>query len=425
MVLKLDATTFKAVTAIDMSTKTVQLSGAVGSVIADGSSIESVEFDLHIYNDGSLVESWFHIAYGGKIETAETAASNKGIRAPENMINGNSNYIEVVDEESATVWEDVVGEYPYPAAVSLTALSGGLDGTAPSSLTAADFGTDYLPYLNNADNATLIIAPDAYVLSDADVVTVNNSINSYCENRKDCFGILGFAEDVDTSAEAVIEAGKMSGISYAALYYPWVTIPDGLTGGKINVPPVGNVAGVVARIDAKRGVHKAPAGNEAVVKGIIEPIVAVDNGANEVLLPAKVNPIRFYTGVGNVIWGTRTLAQDAAWRYIPIRRLMIYIEESIWKGIGWSIFEPNDTTLWAKLRLNITSFLMNVYRTGALAGTKPSEAFYVRCDASNNPQSEIDAGRVNVELGIAPVKPAEFVIVKVGLWDGGSTISEV
>ena len=119
------------------------------------------------------------------------------------------------------------------------------------------------------------------------------------------------------------------------------------------------------------------------------------------------------------------MAVDASWKYVPVRRLLIYIEESILKGIQWSVFEPNDTALWAKLRLNISAFLMNTFRAGALAGTKPSEAFYVNCDSATNPQSLIDAGQVNVEVGVAPVKPAEFVIVKIGLWDGGKLLSEI
>lgn len=198
---------------------------------------------------------------------------------------------------------------------------------------------------------------------------------------------------------------------YTALYYPWIVMVDPVSGKKVTQPPSGHIAGVWARVDATRGVHKAPA-NEP-VQGALDLVRRVSRGEQEVLNPAGVNCIRYFPGEGIRIWGARTKAAEASeYRYINVRRLTNMIKESVAEGTRWVVFEPNDHTLWKSIRRDVGAFLTNVWRDGALLGTTPQQAFYVKCDEENNPASVRDAGQVVTEIGIAPVKPAEFVIFK-------------
>jgi phage tail sheath protein FI len=204
----------------------------------------------------------------------------------------------------------------------------------------------------------------------------------------------------------------------AALYYPWIEVADltGKNGRTRHVPPSGYVAGVYARTDATRGVHKAPA-NE-IVRGCLGLEVQVTKGEHDLLNPIGVNVIRSFPGRGIRIWGARTLSSDPSWRYIPVRRLFNMIEESIEKGTQWVVFEPNDPFLWGRVRRDVNAFLTMVWRSGALFGLTPEQAFYVKCDEETNPPEARDLGQLAVEIGISPVKPAEFVIFRVSQWSG-------
>ena len=198
---------------------------------------------------------------------------------------------------------------------------------------------------------------------------------------------------------------------YAAFYYPWIVVRDPVSGSLVSTPPSGHLAGVWARTDATRGVHKAPA-NEPVV-GAVDLVRRVSRGEQELLNPAGVNCIRYFPGEGIRVWGARTLAAEAdPFRYINVRRLTNMLKESIAVGTRWIVFEPNDYTLWASIRRDINAFLTNVWRDGALLGRTPQEAFFVACDAETNPPEVRDAGQVVTVIGIAPVKPAEFVIFR-------------
>jgi phage tail sheath protein FI len=204
--------------------------------------------------------------------------------------------------------------------------------------------------------------------------------------------------------------------SRAALYYPWIEIADqtGSNGSTRLVPPSGHVAGVYARVDGTRGVHKAPA-NE-IIRTCLGLEVQVTKGEQSLLNPIGVNCIRSFPGRGIRIWGARTLSSDASWRYVPVRRLFNMIEESIERGTQWVVFEPNDQFLWGRVRRDVGSFLKMVWGTGALFGASPADAFYVKCDAETNPPELRDLGQMVVEIGIAPVKPAEFVIFRISQW---------
>ncbi|MFE3579759.1 phage tail sheath subtilisin-like domain-containing protein [Streptomyces vinaceus] len=205
---------------------------------------------------------------------------------------------------------------------------------------------------------------------------------------------------------------------YAALYYPWIKAFDPATGQSRLVPPSGHIAGIWARNDSERGVHKAPA-NE-VVRGAVDLELQITRGEQDLLNPIGVNCIRAFPGRGIRVWGARTMSSDPAWRYLNVRRYFNYLEESILIGTQWVVFEPNDHHLWARIRRNVSAFLVNEWRNGALFGARPEEAYYVKCNEETNPPESVDLGRVICEIGIAPVKPAEFVIFRLAQFSSGS-----
>jgi hypothetical protein len=205
---------------------------------------------------------------------------------------------------------------------------------------------------------------------------------------------------------------------YAAYYYPWVVIRDPTTSAKKLVPPGGHVAGIYARSDTERGVHKAPA-NE-VVRGVVELPFEITDGDQAALNPQGVNCIRSFRGRGIRLWGARTVSSDPEWKYVNVRRLFIYIEQSIDRSTQWVVFEPNNEQLWARVRQTVANFLNTVWRDGALMGTTPEEAYYVKCDRSTMTQADIDNGKLIVEIGVAPTKPAEFVVFRISQWTGGA-----
>lgn len=210
---------------------------------------------------------------------------------------------------------------------------------------------------------------------------------------------------------------------YGAVYYPWLQVgnPAG-NGESLLVPPCGYMAGVYARSDTERGVHKAPA-NE-VVRGAIGVEKQITKSEQDILNPIGINCIRSFPGRGIRVWGARTLSSDPSWRYINVRRLFNFVEKSIQQGTQWVVFEPNDMDLWARIRRDITAFLTMVWRSGALFGATPSQAFYVKCDEETNPPEARDLGQVIIEIGIAPVKPAEFVIFRISQWASGGETAE-
>lgn len=203
----------------------------------------------------------------------------------------------------------------------------------------------------------------------------------------------------------------MSPDGYVTTYFPWLVIRDPVSGEMVTAPPSGHMAGVWARTDATRGVHKAPA--NAPVVGALDLVRPISKGDQELLNPAGVNCIRYFSGEGILVWGARTLAPEASeFRYINVRRLTNMVKESILEGTRWAVFEPNHHPLWSALRRDANAFLMNVWRDGALIGSTPGEAFFVKCDEETNPPEVRDAGMVVTIIGIAPVKPAEFVVFK-------------
>jgi phage tail sheath protein FI len=230
----------------------------------------------------------------------------------------------------------------------------------------------------------------------------------YCENRR---AILVLDPDPGwTDAEAAAAGLKGPGFAGAntALYFPRLQ-----GGGGTGIPPSGAIAGVIARSDRERGVWKAPAGDEAEVVGIRGLQVAVGEAMIDQLNPLGVNCLRQDPAGHVLVWGARTLAgNDSEWKYLPVRRTALYIEGSIERGTRWVVFEPNDEPLWTRLRASVEMFLIDLFRQGAFQGAKPEEGFFVKCDRSTMTQADIDAGRVNLLVGFAPLKPAEFVVLR-------------
>jgi hypothetical protein len=208
---------------------------------------------------------------------------------------------------------------------------------------------------------------------------------------------------------------------YAALYYPWLEILDpgavpdpGAPPPRLMVPPSGFVAGIYARNDIERGVYKAPA-NE-VIRGITRFETNVTFDRQAVLNPEGINALRFFEGRSNRVWGARTLSSDPEWKYVNVRRLFIYLEHSIDNSTQWAVFEPNNERLWSSIRQTIEDFLLVTWRSGALMGTRPEEAYFVRCDRTTMTQNDLDNGRLICLIGVAPTYPAEFVIFRIGQW---------
>ncbi|MFF3545660.1 phage tail sheath family protein [Streptomyces platensis] len=278
--------------------------------------------------------------------------------------------------------------------------------------------------LEALDEVNMVAVPDlmaAYqqgLIDLEQVKAVQLGLVAHCELMGDRMAILDpppalNARDIRKWRQEV--AGYDS--RYAALYYPWIKAFDPATGQTRTIPPSGHMAGVWARNDSERGVHKAPA-NE-IVRGAVDLELQITRGEQDLLNPVGVNCIRAFPGRGIRVWGARTMASDPAWRYLNVRRYFNYLEESILIGTQWVVFEPNDAALWARIRRNISAFLVNEWRSGALFGQRPEDAFYVKCDAETNPVESVDLGRVVCEIGIAPVKPAEFVVFRLAQFSGG------
>ena len=313
-----------------------------------------------------------------------------------------------------------------PGVVAATALAGGID----QNLGTLGFG-DYqagLSELERIDDVNMVCVPDR-----ADD-TMHAAVVAHCEALGDRVGIL----DVDRGLPPFAPAPAPSAITqraaaestrgYAALYYSWILIndPASLTGNEqILVPPSGHIAGIYARSDAQQGVHKAPA-NE-LIRNAIDLELRISDAEQGQINPEGVNALRVFPGQARpIVWGACSTApaDQTAWHFINVRRLMNFIEESIQEGIRWAIFQPNSEALWKQLRRVITQFLTRVWKSGALYGATPDQAFYVKIDEELNPPDLRALGQVIIEIGVVPVSPAEVIVVRIGMWDQGTYVSE-
>ncbi|MER7837373.1 phage tail sheath subtilisin-like domain-containing protein [Streptomyces sp. NPDC096040] len=368
---------------------------------------------------------------GGKtVETFDVTAKKGGRNYVVTQVKERSKLITVTEAapaaqlarpENQTV--ALVAPTTAPASASPVADAGSHPGPAEYLGDSADrtgFGG-----LEAVDEVSMVAVPDlmaAYQRGAIDleaVKAVQLGLIAHCELMGDRVAVIDPPPSLNARQIRVWRqetAGYDS--KYAALYYPWIKTFDPSSGQSRLIPPSGHVAGVWARNDAERGVHKAPA-NE-VIRGAVDLELQITRGEQDLLNPIGVNCIRAFPGRGIRIWGARTLSSDPAWRYLNIRRYFNYLEESILIGTQWVVFEPNDHNLWARIRRNISAFLVNEWRSGALFGQRPEEAYYVKCDEETNPPESVDVGRVICEIGIAPVKPAEFVIFRLAQFSSGS-----
>lgn len=253
-------------------------------------------------------------------------------------------------------------------------------------------------------DVALVYAPNV----SSDVVL---KIVSHCENMRFRFAVIDSAKGVNSPSELDPRTKLPSDTSYAAFYYPWIVISDPRTGARKLVPPGGHTLGVYARTDAERGVFKAPA-NET-LRGVLDLEYDINDATQDVLNPQSVNVIRRFPGRGIRVWGARTITSNALWKYVSVRRLFIFLERSIYEGTQWVVFEPNDDRLWARVVDTVRLFLRGQWRLGALLGRTEGEAFFITCDRTTMSQDDILNGRLICEIGIAPVRPAEFVVFRI------------
>jgi phage tail sheath protein FI len=260
--------------------------------------------------------------------------------------------------------------------------------------------------------------------------TAQNLVIEHCEKLTDRVAILDGKPDPDPlKADGPLQGQKaaLTKSSYAALYWPWIQIPDPAAPpgqpAVVSTAPSGHIAGLIARSDSQRGVHKAPA-NEAVI-GASGLDFNLDNASHGTLNTLNINALRVFPGRSQpLVWGARTLSDNIGWRHLNVRRLIAFIEDSLVQGTNWALFEPNNIGLWKRLELSISEFLTRVWQSGALFGATADQAFYVKIDAELNPPSARALGQVFGEIGVAPVHPAEYVVFRIGLWDGGAQITE-
>jgi phage tail sheath protein FI len=264
----------------------------------------------------------------------------------------------------------------------------------------------------------LMSTPPGEKLNLDQVKAVQTAMIAHCERLGDRVAIIDSPPNA-TPQEIKDWRMNIAGYdsSYAALYYPWIQVDDPILNRPIYIPPSGHMAGIWARNDNTRGVHKAPA-NE-VVLGATGLAYNCTKGEQDTLNPNGVNCIRAFPGRGIRVWGARTLSSNPSWRYINVRRLFNYVEKSIERGTQWVVFEPNDLMLWARVRRDVGAFMSTVWSSGALFGASPGQAFYIKCDEELNPSESRDLGRLIIEIGMSPVKPAEFVIFRISQWAGG------
>ena len=339
-------------------------------------------------------------------------------------------FVNVLNNESQLVNAEIVGNATDPPADTVMTvngeipdaakLMGGSKGKALSP-DEADFETALMPvsgtggvyYLDRIDLFNLLCVPGETKPS------VLSNLQAFCRDRR-AFLIADCTPAASLNTLQNIPDPALTGDNAinAAFYFPWINAPDPLQENRpAKFPPCGFAAGLYARTDSSRGVWKAPAGTDASLTGASGPSIVLTNDENGVLNPRAVNCIRNLPVYGTVLWGARTLRGNdelgSEWKYIPVRRTALFIEESLYRALKWVVFEPNDEPLWSQIRLNVGAFMHNLFRQGAFQGSTPRDAYFVKCDKETTTQADINLGIVNIVVGFAPLKPAEFVIIKI------------
>lgn len=332
------------------------------------------------------------------------------------IVNRNSNLITISDPTTSNpaIPDDTANDIPV--------LLGKITGTETSP-TLNDFKGDStltagckrgLLSFEDIGDISILYIPNMLGISG-----LHEALIAQCEKLRYRFAIIDAPKG--TQNPSIITKCGMS-TKYAALYCPWIKIIDPLSSSEILVPPGGHIAGIYARSDMEKGVHKAPA--NLVVLGAEGLEYVFGKSVQDAIDSIGVNCIREFLGRGIRVWGAKTLSSDTLWKYVNVRRLFIFLEKSIENGTQWVVFEPNNEKLWAKVKQTISNFLATVWESGALMGATPKEAFFVTCDRTTMTQNDIDNGKLIVVIGVAPLKPAEFVIFRIAQWQGGSAVTE-
>jgi phage tail sheath protein FI len=340
------------------------------------------------------------------------------------VIDNDSNYISFINPATGLPVVPTAAPAPTPANAPI-ALSGGADGSVLTPASDQNFeivmtsvATAGVFLLDRVDIFNLLCVP-----AETDAPTIQ-TLQEYCAKKRAFYIVdsweLSTTSNLIQSGPVGSTTGSLTGqySSNSAFYYPWVQAPDPLFGNRPTLfPPCGFVAGIYAATDASRNVWKAPAGINASLTGVLGLATNLTDLENGQLNIQAINCLRQFKVYGDVVWGARTLqGSDQAgseWKYVPIRRLALYIESSLYDGTQWVVFEPNDEPLWGQIRLNVGTFMQGLFLAGAFQGTTPQQAYFVKCDAENNPQSSIDLGIVNILVGFAPLYPAEFVVIQI------------
>jgi phage tail sheath protein FI len=366
--------------------------GLLNAFQASNSRVYARDFSLEIRLGEDVVETHEHLS----LVNADQANHVSERLGPD----GDSFYVVAVDGAGAL--DDV--EFDNSDFVPLV---NGADGLSGGDLDLAIIGDDLartgLHALDTVTDASILCIPNASQAVSADAI-------GYVENRKDLFYVF---EQPSSSNDIAAYRGNF-GSQYAAIYHPWIVVTDRVTGRPVEVPPCGAVAGIYAKTDGLRGVHKAPAGLATAKVTVAQALAeTISKGGYDQLYPAGINAVRSIADVGFHVWGARTISPDPEWRYINVRRLFIFLEQSILRATNWTTFEPNDRTLWKTLEGVVSAFLRIQWLEGKLVGDTEQQAFFVKCDEETNPPEIVDAGQVITLIGAAPTKPAEFVIFRI------------
>ena len=365
-------------------------------------SDDATRFRLDVINaENAVLESFSNLSM-----------NENDARFPPNVINGRASLISVTASVAAAAPAD--GDTPLNQ-------TNGNDGTvlSPTGAIPADF---HAAVLANFGVGSITDRIDIFnivcVPGETDATTLE-LLQGFCHERR-AFLVV---DSPEAETVANIQISGTTGLTgnnaiNSAIYYPWVRQADPVQAGAIRAfPPCGFVAGIFARTDATRGVWKAPAGSDSSVNGAVGLEIAMSDAENGQLNPLGINCLRNLPVFGNVVWGARTLHghndRGSEWKYVPVRRTALFLEESLYRGSQWVVFEPNDEPLWAQIRLNFGSFMHNLFRQGAFQGSTPKQAYLVKCDSETTTQNDINQGIVNIIVGFAPLKPAEFVIIKI------------
>ncbi len=357
-----------------------------------------------------LVETDIQVRYGDEVE--EYAGVSFNVASPDYITHRlKKSELVSISVEAADKYDNSVNQIFEDGRMSGDiVLAGGNDGSIGAVTAGTFIGADNGPgsrsgiqaFIEN-DQVSMLAVPGITI---PDVIV---SLVSHCENLKNRFAVLDMPEDYVKTKE-LLEYRGMIDSTYAAMYHPWIQVYDRSTQKPGYFPPSGAVMGVYARTDVTRGVHKAPANETVMCAGLS---VYYNKGEQDILNPAGVNLIRRLPGQGIRVWGARTASSNNAFQYVNVRRLFIYVEESIKANTNWVVFEPNDVTLWSRVSITISSFLDTLWRSGMLAGTSPEESYFVEIGPSTMTQDDIRSGRLICNIGISPSRPAEFVIFRV------------